>query len=114
MSTRDEVSISDMFDHATEAISLLGSKTVEDLEHDRVLQLALTRLFEIIGEAANRVSPTTQEKHPEIPWRPVIGMRNRLIHGYDVIDYQLLWATVSEDLPPLAATLGHIIDEAAS
>jgi uncharacterized protein with HEPN domain len=41
-------------------------------------------------------------------------MRNRLIHGYDVIDYQLLWATVSEDRPPLAATLGHIIDEAAS
>ena len=50
--------------------------------------------MEIVGEAANRVSSETQQKHPEIPWPQIIGMRNRLTHGYDVVDYDLLWDTV--------------------
>ena len=66
---------------------------------NRVLQLALTRLMEIVGEAANRVSQSTRQANPKIPWPRIIGMRNRLIHGYDVIDFDLLWDTVTNDLP---------------
>jgi uncharacterized protein with HEPN domain len=92
-----------MLNHANEATDLLGLLSREALRDDRTRQLALTRLVEIVGEAANRVSYATRQAHPEIPWRQIINMRNRLIHGYDVIDYDLLWDTVTTDLPPLVA-----------
>jgi uncharacterized protein with HEPN domain len=74
-----------------------------------MLELALARLVEIIGEAAGRVSQNTQEEYPEIPWREVIGMRNRLIHGYDSVDLSVLWDTVELDLPPLLVHLERIL-----
>ena len=87
MSRRDDhTSIEDMLSHGGEAVDLLGKADSEQLEDNRTLQLALTRLIEIVGEAANRVSETTQGNHPEIPWHKIVGMRNRLIHGYDVTD----------------------------
>jgi len=57
-----------MLDHAREATELLGNANREELARNRLLQLALTRLMEIVGEAANRVSEATREKTPEIPW----------------------------------------------
>ncbi len=54
------------------------------------MQLALTRLVEIIGEAGHRVSQATQQKNPKIPWSQIIGRRNRIVHGYDVIDFDFL------------------------
>jgi len=108
----DQVSLKDMLGHAQEAVELLGDASREALGHNRVLQLALTRLVEIVGEAANRVSEATREKHPEIPWRQVVGMRNRLVHGYDVIDFDLLWDTVTSDLPPLIEALQEIVETA--
>ncbi|MBW2059681.1 MAG: DUF86 domain-containing protein [Deltaproteobacteria bacterium] len=110
MSVRDDVvSLKDMLDHAREAVELLGDMGRENLAENRVMQLALTRLIEIIGEAANRVSKTTQEKHRDVAWSQIIGMRNRLIHGYDVIDYEMLYDTVTADLPPLIAVLERIL-----
>ena len=70
-----------MLDHAKEAIDLIADKDKVELQHDRVLELALMRLVEIVGEASARVSSAAQIKHTSIPWRQVIGMRNRLIHG---------------------------------
>ncbi len=108
----DEVSLRDMLSHACEAVELLGGSTCEDLERDRVRQLALTRLVEIVGEAANRVSEATQQQCPAIPWPQIIGMHNRLVHGYDVIDWALLWDTVTTDLPPLIQALRQSLGEA--
>jgi len=111
MSRREDVtSLNDMLAHSREAVELLGDTGREALAGDRVKQLALTRLVEVVGEAANRVSPAAQREHPEIPWPQIIGMRNRLIHGYDVIDYDLLWDTVTADLPPLIAALERIVE----
>jgi len=107
----DRVSLKDMLSHAREAVTILGTTGREELGCDRVMQLALTRLVEIIGEAANRVYNVTRQKYPEIPWQQIIGMRNRLIHGYDVIDYYLLWNTVANDLTPLIMALEEIIEE---
>ena len=75
------------------------------------MQLALTQLVEIVGEAANRISQTTQQRHPEIPRVQIIGMRNRLVHGYDVIDLDVLWDTITDDLPPLIAALEELTDQ---
>lgn len=113
MSRRDDrVSLADMLTHAQEAVELLGDMSREELGRNRVLQLALTRLVEIVGEAANRVSDVTQQQTPKVPWRPIIGMRNRLIHGYDVIDLDLLWDTITNDLPPLVQALEGILEDA--
>lgn len=101
----------DMLSHAREAVELLGDTSRQEFESERVIQLALTRLVEIVGEAANRVSAARKQNHPEIPWPQIVGMRNRLVHGYDVIDWDLLWYTVRTDLPPLIAALQSIVEQ---
>ncbi len=76
-----------------------------DLDSDRQFNLALVRLLEIVGEAANRV-PADQRAHiPEIPWPEIVGLRNRLIHGYDEVDFDILWQIVAHDLPRLIEIL---------
>ena len=95
------VCLQQMLDHAKEALDLLAAKDKNDLASDRVLELALVRLVEIVGEAASRLSPEDQARYPSIPWREIIGMRNRLVHGYDAIDLNVLWDTIRIDLPPL-------------
>lgn len=77
-----------------------------------MLNLSLVRLLEIVGEAAARLSPETRDGCPSIPWPDIIGLRNRLIHGYDVVDFDILWDIVSGDLPPLIAQLDSILKEA--
>lgn len=95
---------------AQEACALTRGKQRADLDSSHVLELALTRLLEIVGEAANRISEDVQQQHPEIPWRQIIGLRHRLIHGYDAVDLDILWDIVQYDLPPLVARLEEIVE----
>lgn len=95
----------DMLDHAREAVSLAQGKTRTDLDSDRLLNLALVRLLEIVGEAASRVPEEERARHTEIPWPQIISLRNRLIHGYDSVDFDILWQIVSVDLPSLIVAL---------
>jgi uncharacterized protein with HEPN domain len=105
----DATRLRHMLDHAREAVHFAGGKRRADLDQDRLLTLALTRLLEIIGEAAARVTETTRTRHPQIPWPQITGLRNRLIHGYDQINLDILWQVVSSDLPPLIADLDAIL-----
>ena len=98
-----------MLDHAKEAVDLLSGKEKADLSRDRVLELALVRLVEIVGEAANRLSIEDQSQYPSIPWRDIVGMRNRLVHGYDAVDVEVLWDTVQVDLPQVIEELERIL-----
>ena len=77
-------------DSAQEALSFVKNRTREDLDNDRMLSLALVRLIEIIGEAANNVSESNQAKYAKIPWRQIIGMRNRIIHAYFEVDLEIV------------------------
>ena len=81
---------------------MASARSRADLDSDRMLELPLTRLVEIIGEAATRTSEEIREAHAEIPWREIVAMRNRLIHGYDSVDNDILCDVVTTDLPPLA------------
>jgi uncharacterized protein with HEPN domain len=101
----DMVRLRHMLDHAREAVSLIQGKQREDLGRERLLELSLVRLIEIVGEAAARVSPKGRRTFQGIPWKEVIGMRNRLIHGYDQVDLDVLWDTIEDDLPPLILRL---------
>jgi uncharacterized protein with HEPN domain len=95
---------------AREAMALAGGKVRADLDRDRLLNLALVRLLEIVGEAAARVTPALRGSHPEVPWPQIVGLRNRLIHGYDSVDFDILWAILTGDLPPLVAALDALLD----
>ncbi|MGF7184253.1 uncharacterized protein with HEPN domain [Desulfitispora alkaliphila] len=105
----DLVRVKHMVDAAEEAIEFTKGKTRADLEDNRMLSLSVVHLLEIIGEAANKVSPEFQSKYNKIPWRGIIGMRNRLIHGYYDIDLNIVWKTVSSDIEPLLSELKNII-----
>jgi uncharacterized protein with HEPN domain len=98
-----------MLDHAKEAVDLLAGREKADLSSNRVLELALVRLVEIVGEAANRLPIEDQSRYPSIPWKEIVGMRNRLVHGYDAIDLDVLWDTVRIDLPQLIEELESIL-----
>jgi uncharacterized protein with HEPN domain len=82
MSRHDpEIALKQILSHAREAVDICKGRERADLDSDRLLNLALTRLIEIVGEAANRVPDSIQSKYPNFPWLQMIGARNRLIHG---------------------------------
>jgi uncharacterized protein with HEPN domain len=98
-----------MLDYAREAVSLAQGKSREELGTDRLLNLALVRLVEIVGEAASHVSKDVQSQYPQVPWPHIISARNRLVHGYDFLDFDILWQTITEDLPDLIVILEKVV-----
>ena len=110
MSMRDASGLlRDMLDHAREAVSFLEGKTRSDLFADRQFSLALVRLLEIVGEAAAQIPKDYRDRHPEIAWAPIIGARNRLIHGYAVVDLDIVWQIADEDLRTLIPMLEGLL-----
>lgn len=99
-----------MRDHAVEAVEMVQGMRRKELDTNRGLNLALVRLIEIVGEAANRISPEIQKKCTSIPWAQIVGLRNRLIHGYDEVDFDILWRIIQDDLPSLIMELDRLID----
>jgi len=110
MQKDDVIRLRHMLDAAKDATSFVRNKTRSSLDTDRQLVLSLVKSIEIVGEAAAHVSEKCFRDFPQIPWRDIIGMRNRLIHGYYDIDLDIVWKTVIEDLPPLIAELEEIIE----
>ena len=106
----DEGRLRDMLEYSREAVASLQGMDREDLRKSRMLELSLARLVEILGEAAARISEERQKQHSNIPWRDIIDMRNRLIHGYDSVDVDVLWDTVMNDLPDLIGALEAILE----
>jgi uncharacterized protein with HEPN domain len=98
-----------MLDHGKEAMGFIQGKGRADLDTDRMRTLALVRLLEILGEAAGRMPAEVCTAHPQIPWAQIVALRNRLIHGYDSVDLDILWQILSMDLPPLIAQLESIL-----
>ena len=111
MNERDSVRLRHMLDAARSALSFLQGRTREDLEQDEMLIFALTKAIEIVGEAANQVSPSTREELSTFPWSDAVGMRNRLVHAYFDIDLDVLWQTVSEDLPMLIELIEPLVPQ---
>ena len=105
---RDDDYLRDVPVAAREALELTRGLSYADFARDRRTQLAVLRLLGIIGEAASCLSVETREKHPDIPWGEITGMRNRLVHAYFDVDLRLVWDTLRDDLPPLVDQLGHL------
>jgi len=95
----------DILEAARRAAEFTQNKTFLDYQKNPLVQYAVERALEIVGEAANRISKEFQEAHPEIPWRKMVGLRNVLIHEYGEIDHALVWTVVQEHLPVLVAQI---------
>lgn len=95
---------------AHEAMGYAAGRSRGDLDSDRKLEHSLVRLVGIVGEAAGRLSPTTRAMAPGLPWPSMVSMRNRLIHDYDQVDLDVVWHTVTLDLPPLVPQLERLIE----
>ncbi|NLD35478.1 MAG: DUF86 domain-containing protein [Desulfatiglans sp.] len=109
MLKNDIIRLRHMLDAAIEAEGFISEKDRNDISNDRKLELALVKCVEIIGEAASSVSKECRDEFPQIPWSDIIGMRNRLIHAYFEINLDILWKTLTDDLPPLIIELNIII-----
>ena len=87
---KDRVRMADMLVHAREALGFIEGRKRSDLDDLRWLNLSLVRLLEIIGEAAARVTEQTREDYPGIQWLQISGLRNRLVHGYNHVDFDIM------------------------
>lgn len=101
----DRLPMHQMLEHAREALDMVHGQARAELRTNRMLQLALVHLVQVVGEAAGRVSQAGQSRYPEIPWSMAISTRHRMVHDYDRIDYDVVWDTIVDDFPPLVAAL---------
>jgi len=100
-----ELTLHQILSFSEEAVEISRGKNRQDLDNERLLNLALTRLLEMICEAANRVPEETRTQYPDLPWFQMIAARNRLIHGYDNVDFDVLWSIIKNDLPEMVVRL---------
>jgi len=103
----------DYINDIVEAIALIEEFTegmeFEDFERDRKTQFAVIRALEVIGEAAKAIPTEFKVKHPEVPWREMSRMRDKLIHAYFGVDLRVVWKTIKEDIPELSKKLRKIL-----
>ena len=109
MQQDDLLYLGHMLDMARKAWVRVAELDRDRYDNDEDLRLALVHLVQVIGGAARRVSADGQQAHPEIPWREIIGMRNRIVHDYLGVDEDVVWEVASDDPPSLIAVLERIV-----
>jgi uncharacterized protein with HEPN domain len=108
MTLRDEAYLRHMLDAIDRVAEAVSRTTLKDFEKDWVIQDAIIRELQIVGEAAGRITRELTTSRPEIPWVEITGLRHKLVHDYFVVDLRIVWQTATEDVPlvrPLIATL---------
>lgn len=103
-----------MLDATKEALSFAEGRSRGDLDNDRMLALSLIKDLEILGEAASKVTDDFRSQHRQIPWEIIVKMRHRLIHGYFNIDLDVVWETVTGELPKILTFLEKIVSKTAA
>lgn len=107
--SRDDAYLYDILESARAALDYMRGKTWGDFSKDSMLQDAVVRRLEIIGEASGRVSNETQKKYSHLPWQAMKGTRNKIIHEYASIELDIIWDIVEQDLPHLVTELEKIM-----
>ncbi len=101
---------------AQKALRAVSGKTRQSLDQDETLELALVAALAIMGEAASNVTEAYREAHPQIPWELMIGTRHRVVHAYYEVDRDIIWDTVTKNIPTLLRQIDDLIppdDESA-
>lgn len=106
---RDNSTLMDIDVAARQAVEFVRGQTYAAFAHEPLLQSAVLYQVAVIGEAVKRLSPELRRDHPEVPWRRAAGMRDRLIHGYDTVDLELIWRTVPEGIPQFRESIAPLL-----
>ena len=96
---------------ARHAQDLCAQNDLPQIVTDWQKRAAFERVMEVLGEAAKRLPPELCGRYPAVPWKLIAGMRDRISHGYDAVDYSTLWETVQDDMPPLLATVEQMLKD---
>lgn len=107
--SRDDACLLDMKLASEKALSFTRGATREAFAADEMMQFAVVRAVQIVGEAARSVSPEFRSAHPEIPWRAIMGTRHRLVHEYMRVDLDIVWRVVQQHLPELLRLLAPLV-----
>ena len=108
---RDPIHLADIIKSARMIREYVSGASRQEFLGNPQLQDSVIRRFEIIGEAAGRVSQRFRDENPDVPWSEMRGMRNRVIHRYDDIDMDIVWETVERDIPRLIGQLEGLVSE---
>jgi uncharacterized protein with HEPN domain len=111
--SRDNATLLDMLKAARLVVEFGGDLDKTDFFNDPKTQSAVLHQLLVLGEAVKRLSEETRARHPDIPWRRVAGMRDRLIHEYDDVDLDEVWVTINSDIPRLTAMLEPLVSREA-
>jgi len=93
--------VQDMVESINEIEDFVDGMTFDNFKKDRKTINATIRSFEVLGEAGKKIAKQTREQYPDIPWRQITGMRDKLIHEYFGVDLEIVWETIKQDLPKL-------------
>jgi uncharacterized protein with HEPN domain len=102
--------LQDMLDNAEKAVDFVGSMELDQFFEDEKTSYAVVRALEIIGEAARKIPEDVRAGIPELHWREISAMRNKLTHEYFGVNMKVVWRTVREDLPPLIQVLRKVLN----
>lgn len=108
--SRDDAYFADILDACRSIQRFTECMSFSDYVEDYEKQLVCERLFEIIGEAAKRISPEVKDSEASLPWKKMIGMRNVVIHQYDQIDLELVWKIIQQDVPDVALKVERLLE----
>lgn len=106
---RDPAFLADIVEAAESIRRICQAKPIEEVQDDPDKVAAILHYLTVIGEAARRLSAELRESNPELPWPQIIAQRNRIVHGYFGLDWEILWVTISDDLPLLHRWAAHTL-----
>jgi uncharacterized protein with HEPN domain len=110
MSKHDpRVTLQQMREAAQQAADLCKEHSLAEIEVDWIKRLAFERCFEIVGEAIKRLPPDLRERYAQHDWKGAVGTRDKIAHGYEWVDHEILWKAVSERFPGLLVTIGEML-----
>lgn len=106
--------VEDILDAMDKAQIFLEGVTYDQFEAESQINFAVVRALEIVGEATKRLPMSLREQYPGIPWKAMAGMRDRIIHGYDTVDLEIVWDVVKQDIPTIKPQIQQILADYAS
>lgn len=103
--------VEDIVDAMEKAEAMLTGVDFDEFEADYRVNFAVVRALEIIGEATKRLPSSLRDRYPEIPWKDMAGMRDRIVHGYDAVNLRIVWDTVKNRIPGVKPQVQNILDD---